>query len=197
MRPRRTPKGVATRLRLVEAAGAELLASAGTVEIAGVARRAGVSTGLLYRYFAGKGELVAAVVDGVFDRFVAEVIRPDLLDAGDTWLAREQERIRRFVEFFYGDPLAPAVIRLTVGEPEAARTRQERLAGLAEAAATNIRRGQGLGELPPDLDPEVTGAFVMGGFFDALVAGLTADPPWEPDRVTARLQRLLAAIVGA
>jgi len=195
--PRRTPKGEATRRRLLEAAGAELLANDGAVEIAAVARRAEASPSLLYRYFEGKGGLVAAVVEDVFVRFHEAVIRPDLTDAGDTWLDREQERVRRFVAFFYDDPLAPAVVRLTVGDPQAAKTRQTWLVRLSEAAKGNFRRGQALGELPPDLDAEILGAFVMGGLFDALGAALTAEPPWDRERVTSRLQQLLSRTVGA
>ncbi|MEN0063011.1 MAG: TetR/AcrR family transcriptional regulator [Myxococcota bacterium] len=194
--PRRTPKGEATRQRLLNAAGAELVANDGVVEIAAVAQRAGVSPSLLYKYFAGKGELVAAVVESVFERFDETVMRPELREVGLTWIVRERERVRRFVTFFYDDPLALTVVRLMVGEPEAAQARQSRMAWQTLAAAQNIRRGQAAGDLPIDVDADVTAAFLMGGLFESLSVALTADPVWERQRVTARLQGLLAAVVA-
>ena len=64
-----TEKGRRTRARLLEVAGQELF-DRGQIEVAAVAERAGVSVGLLYRYFANKDELVTALVDEFYDRNV-------------------------------------------------------------------------------------------------------------------------------
>lgn len=161
-----------------------------------MAERAGVSPSLMYRYFRSKGDLVAAVVEQVFERFDEAVMRPDLHEVPGDWLARERERVRRFVTFFYDDPLAQIAVRASLATPEAVAALQARRSWQAEAAAGNLRRGQASGDLDPDIDPEVTGAFLMGGLFDALGLAVSADPPWDQARVQRHLERLLVQVTA-
>jgi AcrR family transcriptional regulator len=49
-------------------AAAEELVEVGELEVAAVARRAGVSVGLPYRYFGTRSGLLIAVVDDFYDR---------------------------------------------------------------------------------------------------------------------------------
>jgi AcrR family transcriptional regulator len=65
---------VATRGRLLESARNELVERQGVLEVDSVARRAGVSVGLIYRHFGSKAGLVGAVVQAFYDRFEDEVI---------------------------------------------------------------------------------------------------------------------------
>jgi AcrR family transcriptional regulator len=55
-----TPKGRATRERLIEAARAVAIESGGAIEVAAVAEAAGVVPSLIHRYFGSKAGLVAA-----------------------------------------------------------------------------------------------------------------------------------------
>ncbi|MEZ4323262.1 MAG: helix-turn-helix domain-containing protein [Myxococcota bacterium] len=74
----------AVRRRILEAARDELVAVGFlSATVGAIARRAGVSTGNVYRYFENKGALFEAVVD---DAFVAELDR--LLDARVAALTR-------------------------------------------------------------------------------------------------------------
>jgi AcrR family transcriptional regulator len=64
-----------TRSRQLLAAAARLMArdSSDSVSMQAVAAEAGVSVGLIYRYFGGKDDLLLAVILGVLDAFAAEV----------------------------------------------------------------------------------------------------------------------------
>ena len=105
----RTPRGVATRARLFEAARSELIERHGRLEVESVARRAGVSVGLIYRHFGSKAGLVSAVVQAFYKRFEDEVISSNPAP-GAEWAAREHRRTVRAVAFHYEDPLAPVVL---------------------------------------------------------------------------------------
>lgn len=69
---RLTPKGRATRERIV-AAAAELMSQRGVVRttIEDIQQAAAVSTSQMYHYFADKGDLVAAVIDFQTDQVLA------------------------------------------------------------------------------------------------------------------------------
>lgn len=77
MTKRLTKKGEATRQKLLDTA-IELFATQGydKTTMRGVAKAAGVSTGLAYRYFEGKEALVAGLYSTLADEFVAEVDLP-------------------------------------------------------------------------------------------------------------------------
>ena len=90
------------------------------VEAVTVAQRAGVSVGLLYRYFGSKAGLVAAVVDDFYDRLLAEVAAAD--DRELDWATRERRRTENSVAFHYREPLAPIILTLLTREPEVAET---------------------------------------------------------------------------
>ncbi|TNE92815.1 MAG: TetR/AcrR family transcriptional regulator [Deltaproteobacteria bacterium] len=74
----RTKKGEATRQKLLDTA-VELFTTQGyeKTTMRAVAREAGVSVGLAYRYFEGKEALVAGLYAGLAERFVAEVALPE------------------------------------------------------------------------------------------------------------------------
>jgi AcrR family transcriptional regulator len=175
-----TRRGHATRRKLLEAAAGELLERGGKLEVASVAARAGVSVGLLYRYFESKAGLVAAVVDDFYDRLVEEVGRADELRDAD-WATRERRRTELSVRFHYREPLAPVVLSSLARDPEVAANEARRIARLVEDAARGVQRGQKRGEIPEDVDPRFVGAMLIGGFRVAMGEALSRPqrPPEE------------------
>src|SRR5262249_32154046 len=96
-------KGQATRRRLLNDAIAQL-AERGALEGARPAGAAGVTSGVLYRYFDGRDGLVAAAVEDFYDSYDELVFaRRDV--PGATWAAREALRLEREIAFFYDHPL--------------------------------------------------------------------------------------------
>ncbi|MGE4425169.1 MAG: TetR/AcrR family transcriptional regulator [Solirubrobacteraceae bacterium] len=186
-----TPKGAATRARLLDAAAREL-ADDGGLELATVAARVGVAPSVPYRYFGSKDGLVAAVVDGFYDEYEAAVFNASDVPGG-TWLEREQLRIDREIAFFYAHPLGRAVAGGLLHEAAATRADAERLRAHTVQAARNIRAGQRAGELDRGVDADLAAAAIMGAIRSTLAQALSRRRPPPARRVAELAHRLGAA----
>ena len=109
-----TSRAEATRRALIDAAVAEWTVT-GEVEVAAVARRAGVSAGLPYRYFGTRSGLLIALVEDFYSRLedAAGMRRYD----ASSWIDRERRRI---------EGLGGVPIRRATGAARLERTRRRR-----------------------------------------------------------------------
>jgi AcrR family transcriptional regulator len=189
-----TPRGAASRTRLLHAAAAELIDRDGTLEVMSVAARARLSVGLIYRWFDSKSGLVAAVVEDFYDRLDATVFDPNPAP-GASWAERERKRTELAVAFHYDDPLAHVVLSRLAREPRVASIEADRVDRHVAAATRNLERGQERGEIPRDLDPELVGAMVLGGIREVLRHALAREPPPPRDAVIDELWRFIVAAV--
>ncbi len=189
-----TDKGRRTRARLLEAAEQELH-DRGRIEVTRVAERAGVSLGLLYRYFDDKPALVAAVVDRFYDRYEAEVFSTPS-PAGVDWLTHEYERIKTEVEFLFGEPLSRRIVGGTPAEPAAAHADARRLGRHIEMAARNIEHGRRRGEIVSTVEPQLAAAAIIGGLRSCLAVALTEDSSMGAEDVVDTVRRISAAVIG-
>jgi AcrR family transcriptional regulator len=173
---RRTPRVearlTASRERILAAALA-IVAEHGYAgcSVAGVARRAGVATGSVYRHFPSKADLVAEVFRTASQREVDAVARAASLER------TAAEAVAAVVETFTGRALrAPRMAYALLAEPVDPAVDAERLVfrrAYAEAFARLIARGIAAGELP-DQDVEVSAAALVGAIGEALVGPLAA-----------------------
>jgi AcrR family transcriptional regulator len=186
-------RGAAARQRILAAAAEEVVAT-GDVEVAAVARRAGVSVGLPYRYFGTRSGLLSAVISAFYDRLDEAVTNREF--DGDTWQDRERARITAWVDHLYGDPLAPVVLG-RLGDAEAASIEVRRLHRAIDLGARNIARAQRDGDLPADRDAELLVAAVLGGVHTAVAIALTRTPRPAPAHVAAELWAFVAGAAGA
>jgi len=191
----RTPKGEATRARLLAVAGEELVAH-GTVEVAAVAARAGVAASVIYRYFDGKDGLVAAVVHDFYDQYDAAVFAVAVPPGEGTWLEREAARIGREVRFLYAHPLGRAVAAGLLHEEAATRADAARQREQVAAAARNIRHGQRAGELPRTVDAGLAAAAIIGALRATLAEALGRARPPAARRVADTVVRAGAALLA-
>ncbi|WP_205695616.1 TetR/AcrR family transcriptional regulator [Conexibacter sp. SYSU D00693] len=182
------------RERLLAAAREELVATGGGLELEAVAARAGVSKGLVWRHFGNRSGLLVAVVTAYWDAYDAVVDDPAV--PGESWGAREGERLRRLVAFVLAEPLSRVVFGRLDGDAAVHRLMAQRLARRTATAAANIRRGQRAGELPRALDPDVAAAFVMGGLHEATARALAAHRAPDREALTAALWAATAAALG-
>jgi AcrR family transcriptional regulator len=189
----KAPRGVAARDKLLRAAADEL-AETGQLEVAAVARRAGVSTGLPYRYFGTRGGLLIAVLDAFYQR-LGEAAALRRYDA-PTWAEREQQRIRDWVTALYAEPLAPLVLGGLVGDAEVAAANTRHLHLLIELGARNIANAQRAGELPADRDPEFLAAATLGGTNVVVSVALTRTPRPPAEEIITELWMVLSGAVG-
>lgn len=188
-----TEKGRLTRSRLVEAAEDELLEN-GRIEVTRVADRAGVSLGLLYRYFDGKDALVAAVVDRFYDRY-EEAVFSTPVPPGVPWLEHEVRRIETEVEFLFDEPLSRRIVGGTPAEPAAAHADARRLGRHIDMAARNIEHGLRSGEISVSVDPVLAAAAIIGGLRSCLAVALAGGSSVRPEQVIDTVTRISEAII--
>lgn len=165
--------------RLVRAAQEELIQSHGLLEMQAVAKRAKVSVGLAYHHFGSKAGLIAAVVEGFYNRLEEVAFSPSKLVSPD-WAGREKERIAAYIAFHYDHPFAPLVVGRLSRAPEVLDVEQAFTRRQLAAGAYNLRAGQRSGVIPTDLDPRLTIALMIGGIRQALIGALT--DAHRPDR---------------
>jgi AcrR family transcriptional regulator len=190
-----TPKGRATRKRLLDVARRLALATGGDVELAKVADAAGVVPSLVHRYFGSKTGLVTALVDDFFDRLQAQVIDANLDDQG-TWPEHERIRLERGVRFHYAEPFAAVLYGPLARDPGVARKETARILFIVDRAARSIRKAQRRRELPVGIDPRLAGAAMFGAMRMVMVEALTRSPRPPVERVVEFLWRQVAASVG-
>ncbi|CRK53282.1 Regulatory protein TetR [Rhodococcus sp. RD6.2] len=189
-----TARGDATRLRLIEAARAELLDTGGTLEVAKVAARAETSPGLLYRYFGAKDGLVAAVVHAFYDAYDDAVFAVTVSsDLG--WIERERLRLSREIDFLRDEPLAPIVVGRRLREPSASQADAERLATQIDMAARNISHAQRGGEVDPAVDARLAAAAFLGAFRELMAEAMSREVPPSRDELLDTIWRLGTSII--
>jgi AcrR family transcriptional regulator len=177
---------IGTPERLICAAEDELIQGQGCLEMQAVAKRAKVSIGLAYHHFGSKAGLIAAVVEGFYNRLEDVAFTPTKLISPD-WAGREKERIAAYISFHYDHPFAPLVVGALSRAPEVldveqAFTRRQMIAG-----AYNIRAGQRAGVIAADLDPRLTIALMIGGIRQALIAALKSSHPPHREELTDKI----------
>lgn len=179
-----TPKGRATRNRLLEAAQ-EALRERGIVEIAVVAEAAGVTQSVIHRYFGNKAGLVEAAVAAFYDEYDQRVFLAQLAPQA-SWWDREVQRMEQEVAFLYEHPLGRTVAGGLLHEAAATRVDAERTRQHAVMAANNIRKGQEAGELLADVSPDLAGAAIIGALRMTLAVALSLpEAPPRSDVVAA------------
>jgi AcrR family transcriptional regulator len=163
-----------TRARLMEAAREALLDGGGDFELSDLARRAGTSIGLPYHRFGSKSGLIASIVADFYDGIWRAV---NLADFGPLdWAERERERLRRLVDYLYGDPLSRLIISTLARDPEVAALEAARWGALIEASGRNLAQAQRRGQIAADIDPALTAAMINGGIRHAIGLGLSSRP---------------------
>ncbi|WP_405846712.1 TetR/AcrR family transcriptional regulator [Streptomyces sp. NBC_01518] len=175
-------------------AAVEELAETGELEVAAVARRAGASTGLPYRYFGTRSGLLIAVLEDFYERLGEAAALREYTP--DTWAEREQQRIRDWVAFLYAEPLAPLVLGGLVGDAEVAAANTRQLHMLIEMGVRNMAHAQRAGELPADRDPEFLAAATLGGTHALISTALTRTPRPSAEDLVAQLWAFVSGAVG-
>jgi AcrR family transcriptional regulator len=186
-----TPKGAATRARIVEAAADLVLArGVGGTSLDDIRSGTETSKSQLFHYFPrGKGELVGAIATFQMAR-VLDAQRP-YLDALDTWEAWEGWRDAVIAYYgaqpHWGCPIGALTSELIGQDPERAAevaAHMDRWRGYLEAGLARMREA---GLLQPDADP----ATLALSIFASLQGGLLLT------QTTKSLKPLEAALDGA
>ncbi len=159
-----------TRALVVKKAAEELVVESGALEMATLAKKAGLSEGLAYHYFKNRAGVIAAVVDDFYDRFEERVI--DIRFDGDTWQQREEKRVEALVDFYCEDPLTPVIFTRLGSEAEVVEVESRRAERQIDLAEENIRFAQQAGDISKDRDARLLGAMMLGGIRWAVLSAL-------------------------
>ena len=183
----------AARERIVDAA-LDQLAEGGyaSASVAGVARRAGVATGTVYRHFPSKADLFAEVFRRASQREV-DVLRD--MTGGDEPVP---SRLAAWVEAFVRRALAePTRAYALIAEPVDPAVERERLTfrrAYADLFERALHDGVERRELAP-LDARLTAAAIVGALAEALVGPLQRRDQGA-DALVAGLQTFVLRSVG-
>lgn len=177
---RRTPavldRLAGTRESILRAA-VEILSESGYAgcTMAAVGSRAGVGTGTIYRFFAGKGELFAEVFAYVSSRELARAREAAVAVLEGPGSRHTAGAIIAAVDIFCRRAVAaPRLAYALIAEPVDPLVEAQRLefyAGHAEVYAAMIADGIADGQLVAQ-DPRTTGAAIVGAVSGALIAPL-------------------------
>ncbi|NJP91789.1 TetR/AcrR family transcriptional regulator [Nonomuraea sp. FMUSA5-5] len=187
-------RAAATRSRILQAAAAEL-AETGDIEVAAVARRAGLSVGLPYRYFGTRSGLMSALLADFYDRLVSETVLGHF--TGRTWLERWRDQLTRWVDWVYDEPLAPVVLGRMVGDARVAAMEADCARQVIALGAKHVAAGQAEGAVTRGRDPELMSAAVVGGMRSVLAVVLDQDPRPERAAVLEEIWQFTTAALGA
>jgi AcrR family transcriptional regulator len=174
------------RERLLAAAEERLeIGGLAALQVADVARTAGVATGSVYRHFPSKSELVEAVfrrtmAPAIIELAVAMEPGPPALQRLGAGVERAVRQVAEAPRRFYAllaEPLDVAV------EP----LRHEFRSNYQLAFAQVLTEGRASGEVAP-CDPDVLGAFIAGGIFETLFGALACRRALDPDLLVADLR---------
>ena len=178
----------ARRARIVEAARlAAAEGGMGAVQIVPVARRAGIATGTVYRYFPSKTELVSAVVSAISAEEIAAVrtaakAAPGPVSALAASIATFAVRALR------NRRLAWAVIAEPV-DADIERVRFPYRSALAEELQSRIAAAMKAGHLPQQ-DVTLSSSALVGALLEGLLGPLAPDADGNPAQTREAVQTL-------
>jgi AcrR family transcriptional regulator len=157
----RSPKGVRTRARLLEAAKA-IFEEDGFLEarISDIAERAGLSHGSFYHYFESKEEVFREVAESVEEQLSAP-LGGVILDAGSHAPPQDRirEALRRHLDSYRREARIIGVIeQMARYDKQVNAVRMARHQRYHEQVSASIKDLQLHGLADPDLDPEIAAA---------------------------------------
>ena len=166
MRSALTPKGQATRTRIVEGA-AEILREKGVAfaTLDDIRERTCTSKSQLFHYFPdGKDQLLLAVAQYEADR-VLEDQQPYLgcLDSWDAWYRWRDAVVERYEAQGDHCPLGSLFLQIGRSTPGARAIVIELMRKWQDSIAAGIQALQGNGHLPMTVDVEETAAALLAG----------------------------------
>jgi AcrR family transcriptional regulator len=166
-----TPKGAASRQRIVEAAAAEIREFGVTATLDDIRARARASKSQVFHYFpGGREQLLLAVARHEADRVLADQ-QPQLgdLSSWPAWLAWRDTVLARYRDQGQQCPLNALVTQLGRMTPGAQAVVAELMAQWQSQIAAGITRMQAAGEVAPGLDPARTAAAILAGIQGGVV----------------------------
>jgi AcrR family transcriptional regulator len=166
-----TPKGAATRDRIIQGASAEIRENGVTVTLDDIRVRTGTSKSQLFHYFPdGREQLLLAVARYEADRVLADQ-QPQLgdLTSWASWRAWRDAVVARYREQGQRCPLSALTTQLGRDTPGARAVVTELIRQWQGELAAGVRSMQAAGEIAAGLDPDRTAAAIVAGIQGGVV----------------------------
>jgi AcrR family transcriptional regulator len=166
-----TPKGAATRDRIIEGAAAEIRDNGVTATLDDIRARTRSSKSQLFHYFPdGREQLLLAVARYEADRVLADQ-QPQLgrLTSWDDWLGWRDAVIARYREQGQQCPLSALTSQLGRATPGAQAVVTELMRQWQGEIAAGVRAMQAAGKISAELDPARTAAAIVAGIQGGVV----------------------------
>lgn len=196
----RTPKGEATRLRIIDAAADLMrLKGVGNTTLDDVTAASQTSKSQLYNHFSNKGELTRAVVEHWGERRIeqqeGELRRLDSIRGLERWRDAMVQR-NTVVEGAHGCILGSLAIEVADRDDQARETLRADFQAWERLLAEGLERMRAKGVLVDDADPEelATGimAALQGGYLLAQTAHDSAPMATALDMAIAHVKAFAA-----
>lgn len=178
----------------MQAAREEIIEGNGDLEVANVAKRAGVSDGLTYYHFGNKSGLINAIVNDFYRHFDDKVAGVPF--EGETWAIRERARVEAMVSLFYDDPIAMIAMTRLRTDPTFAEEEASRQDRLEQLGASNIAAAQRKGEIDPVYNPLMLASMLLGGVTAGGRVALTANPPLSVEAAQKSVWGFVSRVAG-
>ena len=185
----------AARAAILAAAKALLVEGEGSLEMAWVAKSAGVSQGLAYHHFGSKEGLLSAVVEDFYDRVEADVLMARF-DEYDDWNRRERDRVARYLAFLLDDPLSGPVITRLAGTSAVAGVEAVRWQRLIDEGARNIAEGQALGVITAQQDSRLLAAMVLAAVRSAASIEISTNSGVDSEALADQIWQFIGSGLG-
>jgi AcrR family transcriptional regulator len=166
-----TPKGAATRDRIIAGASAEIRENGVTATLDDIRVRTGTSKSQLFHYFPdGREQLLLAVARYEADRVLADQ-QPQLgdLTSWASWQAWRDAVVARYREQGQQCPLSALTTQLGRATPGAQAVVSELIGQWQAEIAAGVRHMQAAGEIAAELDPVRTAAAIVAGIQGGVV----------------------------
>jgi len=150
------------------------------LSIAGVARRVGLVPSGIYRHFAGKEQIIDAVVDLIFTRLVNNVT--EVCTETQAPLERLRKLLVRHVEMIHKNHSIPRIIfseEVYDGSPQRKARIYEGITSYLKKIAEIIEEGQLKNDIRKDLEPDSLSVMFLGMIQPAAILWHISDEQFD------------------
>lgn len=199
MHPQAVDPDASTRDRLLQAAAISFGdVGAPRSRVEEIAAMAGVTTGALYKLFAGKNDLLAEALGHRGENYLLDIHAAIESSPGDTILERATEalvyRFTRSDESF-GDIVALGALTTALHEPDAAERVLPAVHRIREQTVETIVDTSERAPVSPDIGVGTAADFIVALLLGTIVARALDLPKPDPDELRNLTRRVLNLIV--
>lgn len=162
-----------------------------SITTAGIAAQAGITEGLIYKYFKDKKGLLYEVLKEHFESFLEEIEQS--IESEDSSLARLSIIIETTIESYAGNRVFARILLLEVrNSPDYFNCAAYGLVKIyAATILETIQQGQAHGEIDVDVDPHVLRQVILGAIEHACLGEVLFGSRMDTKQVSEKISRIL------